>query len=280
MSTPLWARLLVRGSRLLHVLHRSQEIARDEVLFAFLRDDARHEVTVASYGEVREYVPGGTLFESGLFEWERRLLEHPVVPRSGRVLLGAAGGGRELKALAERGYEVLAFEPSDALFKAAQALGATLSGASVRKADYRDLIESERGASSVFAARELAVDLVWLGWGSLSHVLDERTRLDLLSALRRGAPKAPLLLSFHAYPSAPGAKAGGAVKLRRALRRAFALVGAPEPPSSLEFDSGSGFSWAFSREELERLFVQAGYREEMFSFEPYPHALLTPLSAD
>ena len=35
--------------------------------------------------------------------------------RPGRLLIGGAGGGREAFALAARGYEVVAFEPSAAL---------------------------------------------------------------------------------------------------------------------------------------------------------------------
>src|SRR5882724_468985 len=117
MNPPTWSRLLYRFSRALSALDVGQQIVRDELLFAFLPPSQRNSLTFDAYALSRPYVAGGEYFLEGLWAWETALLEDHRVPRSGRVLLGAAGGGRELRALLERGYEVYAFEPVAPLFE-------------------------------------------------------------------------------------------------------------------------------------------------------------------
>ena len=95
-----------------------REGIRDELLLAWIPPAERVALTAALYAGQSTYLPGGPRFEGGLFAWEERALE--AFPRSGRVLLGAAGAGRELGALVARGFEVVAFDPCQPFVDAAR----------------------------------------------------------------------------------------------------------------------------------------------------------------
>jgi len=258
-------------------LHRAQEILRDELLFAYLPASARSAFTVDSYSPEHSYVSGGYVFEMGLFDWEKALLDGPLLPRSGRVLLGAAGGGRELKGLAERGYVVSAFEPAPDLLAAARQVASSFPGSRVVHATYSDLCALARGESSKLAGFELDVDLVWLGWGSISHLTEPGEVLALLRAVRTLLPDKLVVLSY--LPRGSEAEKGrGARKLREALRSVFGRLGGAPVPEGLDCHTLSGFAYLFTEEEFSALVQQAGYRALMRQRDPFPHAVLSPLA--
>jgi hypothetical protein len=251
-----------------------QQSVRDELLLAFVPLDQRSSLTFDVYARNREYVQGGGVFSKGLFPWELALLNDSRIPRSGRVLLAAVGGGRELCALLERGYEVWGFEPVAALLESARGV-ARGSNANLAKASYQDLVARAHGQKGVLDAFQGPFDFCVLGWGSLSHLTEPGAVIDVLRALRALAPKAPVLTSFLLRASVEPT-IGGSRKLRRVLRRTFAAVGGFPVASGLQFHVGSGFIYAFSREELVRLCREAGYDVALFSELGYPHALLLP----
>src|SRR5262249_22445928 len=150
-------------------------------------------LTAFVYADQRTYLPGGARFQGGLFGWERRALDAPVFPRSGRVLIGAAGAGRELCALVERGFSVVAFDPC-APFADAARKAAPRDGATVVQASYEDLVDAVegRGGPLELLRAEPPFDAVVLGWGSFSHVMPASARLALLRALRVLAPRGPV----------------------------------------------------------------------------------------
>jgi hypothetical protein len=275
MSTPLWARLVLRASRATSKLHRAQEILRDELLFAYLPASSRGTFTIESYEPDHNYLPGGAVFEMGLFEWERALLESSLLPRCGRVLLGAAGGGRELKGLAARGYTLSAFEPAGGLLLGAQRVAAEFAGSQVLRGTYADLCDLAEGRSNALAALDLKVDLVWLGWGSLSHLTGPDEPLRLLRALSTLLPSRPVVLSYIER-GGEAAKGRGARKLREGLRRTFRTLGGAEVPEGLECHTLGGFCQTFTLEEISELVAAAGYRLALHKHEPFPHAVLVP----
>lgn len=277
MTIPLWVRALRHGDQLAWNAYRSYQILRDELLFAWLDPGQRDAFTEFSYRSRDEYLPGGAHFERGLFAWEERLLDHPAVPRSGHVLLGAAGGGRELRALAHRGFTVTAFEPNPVLVEGAREVG-QISGAVVLEGSYSDLcaaVAQQQGPLQALPARS-PFDLVVLGWGSITHVLETADQLALLQAARRLAPAAPLVLSFFLRPENDGLVR--AAKLRAALRSTFMGLGAANPPPApgLAYERGGGFVYAFSESEIRQLASQAGYSVSVLEASPFPHALLLP----
>ena len=273
MSIPLWARLVLGASRATSKLHRAQEILRDELLFAYLTATARGAFTVESYDPEHSYLPGGAVFELGLFDWERALLESSLLPASGRVLLGAAGGGRELAGLCARGYTVSAFEPAETLLAGARQVAAPFSGCQVLRGTYEDLWALAEGGAGPLTGLELNVDLVWLGWGSLSHLTAPGEPLRLLRAVHSLLPGRPVVVSYIGR-GGEASKGRGARKLREALRGTFRRLGGAEVPEGLECHTHGGFYYTFTEDELGALAAQAGYRPILHKAEPFPHAVL------
>jgi hypothetical protein len=264
-------------SRALSAVNNSQQILRDELLFAFLSPSQRNALTFEAYAKTNSYTPGGEAFGAGLFPWESALLDDPRVPRSGRVLLGAAGGGRELKALQDRGYQVCAFEPVSRLAESAREV-ARGAGTVVTDASYQDLVTRAAGQRGPLDSLRGPFELCILGWGSLSHLTEPDDVLALFRALKVLAPSAPVVASFIMRSSGPEPTAGGARKLRRLLRQGLAVAGGPVPPG-LEFYTEAGFIYAFSRDEMLALCQEARYEVAHFSQSDYPHVLLLPKPA-
>ncbi|HET7541983.1 MAG TPA: hypothetical protein VFK05_19055 [Polyangiaceae bacterium] len=250
---------------------------RDELLFAFLQPNQRHELTFETYARSRPYVSGGEFFIEGLWSWEIALLEHSRVPRCGRVLLGAAGGGRELRALLELGYEVFAFEPVAPLFESARTV-AQGKRAVVVQADYDDLVARAKGKSGRLDGLGGHFDVCILGWASLSHLTEMGAAVDTLRALRALAPEASVIVSFVLRSTDRPAVKGGAGKLRNRLRRLLGGAGAHPVPSGLRFATHIGFYYEYSVTEFTELCAQTGYAVEHFCETPYPHALLLPIA--
>jgi SAM-dependent methyltransferase len=217
--TPLWARCL---ASFLDAYQRAISLAltaRDELLFAALSPRRRQAVTTAIYERQRQYMPGGATFEGGLFDWERRALTTPPFPSAGTILIGGCGGGREVRALRERRYEVVGFDPSGGLVGAARrALDG--DGGALHRGSYDDFVRAVEGEPNALrdALRGRHFDGVILGWTSFSYLPDDETRRRLLRATRAIAPDAPVLVSF--YPAAaPGAPAPAAPSSSASRRR-------------------------------------------------------------
>ncbi|UQA55313.1 class I SAM-dependent methyltransferase [Polyangium aurulentum] len=276
---PRWVRALLALDKVASRIDAVREGLRDEVLLAWIPLEDRAAITGALYGGQGTYLPGGHRFESGLFGWEKRALDAPAFPRTGRVLVGAAGAGRELVALLDRGYEVTAFDPCAPFVTHAREV-ARGRPATVLCGSYADLVlAAESGAGPLASiAQGPPFDAVILGWGSFSHVLPSSERLALLRSVRRLAPRAPVLLSFMLRPdsSAPPESKG---RVRDALRRAFSAMGAPGVSESGDhFFPDSGFFSYLMPDEIPRVAWDAGYEVALFEDGPYPHALFVPLA--
>lgn len=279
MAAPLWSRVLTKISLNAHRAYRLQEVLRDELLFAYLPASARNELTIAAYDSTPAYAFESYVARRGLFAWEQAILREPLVPASGRVVLAAAGGGRELVALAERGYEVFAFEPSLFLLQAAERVARAYTGVSVRRASYADLVARARGRAGALDGVDLSASLVWFGWGSFTHLTDPREQLEVLRAARELWPDAPVVVSFFLRKEHQVDDGSPSVRMRRALRLVLGKLNGAKPPEGLEYQTHEGFSYSFGREEIERLFAGAGYQAALFKDEPFPHALLVPRAA-
>ncbi len=273
---PAWARAVLALDRAAGHLENLRAGLLDEALLAWIPPADRAALTASLYAEQATYLPGGKRFQGGLFKWEERALEAPAFPRGGRVLVGAAGAGREMVALVERGFEVVAFDPCQRFVDAARSV--TPRGhAVIVHASYRDLADAAAGRGGPLAAACAGPPFaaVVLGWGSLSHVLPASERADLLRALRTLAPAAPVLASF-VLETDPAASGKG--RVRDGLRRLFTALGAPGSSEDGDrFASSTGFYSFLSHDDLVELTWDCGYEIALFEEAPYPHALLVPL---
>src|SRR5438270_449763 len=122
VGVPGWIRGLGSAHRALRALFEIEGKIADRAVCLLLDPARRDAVTVWAYERQPHYLPSGRWIDDGLYSWERAIVTAPPFPGSGCLLLGGAGGGRELGELCALGYSVTAFEPTDALVEGARAV--------------------------------------------------------------------------------------------------------------------------------------------------------------
>jgi len=193
----------------------------------------------------------------GLTGWEEEaVLAH--FPLGASVTVTAAGAGREVIALCRLGYDAVGYEPNPVLVEAGRAL--------MKREGLGDrLTGCER---DVFPAQAAPTGAVVVGWGSYGLVPGAARRVSLLRAARVRLPEgAPLLVSFFLRPRRDRYFS---IVLRSAnvLRR---LRGAE--PAELGDTLAWNYVHHFTRQEVEAELSSAGFELELFTGEPYAHAL-------
>lgn len=193
---------------------------------------------------------------SGLMEWEESVIE-TWFPPAGRILVPAAGAGREVLPLASRGYEVVGFDPSRDLVD----LGLTL------------IEEAGAPAGLVWTSPDTVPELpdpfdgVLFGWGGISHVIgtDQRIAMltDIRSLMRAGAP---LLISFldRRDPSRSIEVTARVARFLRRLRRSGDTV-------ELGDTFYGSFDHHFTIDEMAQELRAAGFEERFRAAAPYAH---------
>lgn len=255
MALPWWIGALDRVDYVAGSLYRLHQAAREELLVTLVAPEDREELTARVYGEQRRYAPGGDVYEQGLFDWERALLDEPSFPRSGRVLVAAAGGGREARALEERGLEVVAFDPCPG------------PGATVLRASFRDLERAtQSGDGPLGAAVRERFDAALVGWGGLSHAVEASERVGLVRALRTVTPNGPVVVSFFMRPPTTD-------RIGR-LRRQFRRMTGSRVPEGLSYRASTGFVHRFSEDEIRSLARTTGHEVVRYAATPFGHAVL------
>jgi len=274
-KAPLHVRALLLLDRIMSAMWRTSVMVRDETLWAWTSKPGRERTNRAVYSGLPTYFPGGATFEDGLFPWEREAICSSFPP-SGRILLGAAGGGRELVELLKMGYEVVAFESAPALAEAARAVASAYPESKVISASYADIVLAAREGSGPLAPHVCGkeFDGVIFGWISLSYIWRE-DRDALLKALRALVPHAPILLSY--YLGDGDCSEGRLGKVRLRFRRLLRLTGAPAlaEPGDL-FQPWAGFFQALTLEEVQSLAERTGYKLVYVKGSPSPHAIFAP----
>jgi hypothetical protein len=222
----------------------------------------------------RDYKPGARPFEEGLHDWESATLDSPLFPRRGHVLLGGAGGGRELRTLLQRGFTVTAFEPSTMWTSALEVAG---NRAAVLCGSYSDFVRAvTNGDGPLQEIAKQRFDAIVLGWGSICHITADELQ-ELFVALRKVGPRAPVLLSFQ-LESPPHRFTPLKARLHKVLQR----LGAPgEPcPRGLIFTRRAGFMYQFTTPTLYEIAATTGYTVAHYVPEWYSHAVWVPSAAD
>ena len=201
---------------------------------------------------------------SGLQAWEAAAVDAHFAPGA-RVVVTGAGGGREVLALLERGFDAIGYEPNASLVAAGSRL-------LERRGHAGRLLPSERDG---FPRDAAACDAVVLGWGSYMLIPGRARRVELLRAARRALPAGgTLLCSFFVRP--PGAEYFAVVaRTANAVRR---LRGAER--AELGDAVGHNFVHSFTREEVEGELADGGFEVVSFASRPYGHAVARAAAPD
>lgn len=198
--------------------------------------------------------------ESGFRDWEASAIATHF-PQSGRVLVPACGGGREVLALARRGFEVVAFECEPSFVGHCQ-----------------DLLAKHEIPAQVFQAppsevavevRGMRFDAAIVGWGGYMHIQHAQRRVAFLRDVRKMMPVgAPILISFFT---------------RREQSKFFfivywvARVAKAISGSSLPIERGDNmdgsFDHHFTSDEIRAECKAAGFEVLVFHQRPYGHVV-------
>jgi SAM-dependent methyltransferase len=239
----------IRATALIDTAYRRFDSLRSSVVARFAPDAVLDAFNDLTYGVTDVYRPDAPNYRSELFNWEQDAIARVFPAAPARVLIGGAGGGREAFALAARGYEVVAFEPSSALV-GAMAAHAAEGGVAPFVARYEDLphLRTLDGANVISLRERPRFDAALLGWASYSHI---RHRADRVLALREIAAvtAGPVLVSFYL---APERRVHPTSRLRR-VATAIGITGGPD-----HFTTHVGFYHLSTPSELRSEAADAG----------------------
>lgn len=195
---------------------------------------------------------------SGLFSWEDAAVRN-FFPAAGAILVGASGGGREVAALAKRGYRVEGFECGAPLLEYSQAWLKRV-GVEAR------IVAAEPGRVPDGLGR---CDGVVVGWTAYMHIPGRSNRVAFLKRLRAlVSPGAPILLSFltRRGPSRRLTWIHRGARLLRAVRFSRDPV---EYGDTLE----GTFDHEFTRDEVASELKEAGFELAFWEESPSGHAV-------
>jgi hypothetical protein len=238
-------------------LTRSIEALHQAVWLGVLTREQLAELTKCRYQQWSEYTDSGYNL-SGLERWEEEAVDL-YFDSCESVLIGAAGGGREVAALTHRGLEVEAFECSREFASGGnEILQAANIGVRIEAAD-PDKIPEGLGQFDGFI----------MGWGGYMHVVGRARRIAFLEECRNHLRSgAPILLSFFTR-SGNGPTFRWTKRIANFLRWFRPGAESVEIGDLLERTFNHRFMEAEVRAELEG----AGFEMAHYAEEPYGHAV-------
>jgi hypothetical protein len=188
MSTRPLLRAALASSRAPDLLAQLARALLNGFWLGVLSDERLRELDELYYAREEVYRTAAWN-ERGLFAWEREVIDtHFAGAR--RVAVAACGGGREVLALREAGYDAVGYEPHPGLVAFARDLLASRGHPDSVHASPRD----------VFPAGE-PCDGIVVGWGAYSLIHGRARRIAFLRGARsRLEDGAPLLVSCFVRP--------------------------------------------------------------------------------
>lgn len=208
---------------------------------------------------------GPKISRNGLFLWEDEAIKNFFPPPPARILVGAAGSGREMIVLGSCGYCFSGFEPIKASANHAELIIPKDNTLVFKLGTYEDLINGHLKEIEDCSPYDGAI----LGWGSITHILDPKMRKLVLKKFRELCPSGPILLSWI--------RASYISSKVRFLRKFFSFLGLRNYSDRDYFKFEMGFCHTFTKDEMVDLVKYLGdsivfYEDERTN----PHAVLLP----
>lgn len=227
--------------RVLLFIHNGVAACIQGVALGLLSNKQLDRMTAKRYaGSFQSYAETSYL-NSGLFLWEREAIRQ-YFPPAGRVLVAAAGAGREMIALAKSGYRVDGFDCCPPLIECGQ------KELTERGIDAR----LEYAPPSSAPARGREYDAILVGFSGYMYIPGRETRIEFLKNLCGFlSPGAPLMVSF--MEGFPGHRRTWTARIGTAIRR---LRGAGPVEEGDSFRGG--FQHHFTYEQIQSEMNDAG----------------------
>lgn len=249
--------LVLAVHRLVRHSYHAVKGAIDGLWLAVLRPATLAAVGDAFYRTQRQFVDDG-YNESGLWVWERDAVERFTSPGS-RIVVTGAGGGREVLALAELGYDVVGYECDRAMV--------AFSGKLLARHGHDTLVHA--CDPDVWPAPGGRFDAVVVGWGSYTHIRTRARRVEFLRGARAGLEAGgTVILSFFDRTPSMLVYLRIARLVGGALRRIV-----PGPPVELGDGLMPNYGHNFSRREIVEELDAAGFDLVDFQIESYARAI-------
>jgi len=250
---------LLAIERLVLFVHNATASVLQGVALGLLSNAALERVTVRRYQrDSAPYAATRHVF-SGLYLWEESAITK-YFPAGSRLLVAAAGAGREMIALAQLGFRVDGFDCCEPLIKAGK-IHLANAGLNARL---------EYISASAVPEWTDRYDGVIVGFSGYMYVPGSQRRVEFLKALRQFLPQgAPLMISFR--DSVPGRRRVWTARIGTAIRR----IRRGDPVEEGDCIV-SGFQHHFVEHEIAREVSAAGFKLAMYSGGTcYGHAVAT-----
>jgi hypothetical protein len=226
------------------------------VWLGLLDRTALHAADELYYSRLRMYQDDAHNL-SGLRDWEVEALDNEL-SECRSLIVTAAGAGREVVALRQRGIDVFAFECHPELVRTGN-----------------DLLQRQRmDAQIVLAPRDVCPDQmpnadgIIVGWGSYMLIPHSSRRIRFLRQLRqRVSPGAPILLSFFERTDATRY-----LRLTTTIANVIRAITRQEKVE-LGDDLVPNYVHRFTQDEIATELQAAGFTLVRYSSAGYPHAL-------
>jgi hypothetical protein len=234
--------------RVFHLLHSGSQSLFEGFWLGLLPESVTDLVSERSYGEGTSYT-GAAYLNSGLQFWEEIAIDRFFIPGCG-VLVAAAGGGRELIALARRGYAAEGFDCCR-----------TMVSAGKRALSERGIDARIEWAPPCRIPENLGTwDAAIIGWNGYTYISPRGRRIEFMKSLRAHLrPNSPVLVSGAIRPG----KSGQLIWTPR-IANAVRVLTFRRPV----FGTGSCFPGRprhqFTRRELEEELAEAGFSPVAF----------------
>lgn len=196
--------------------------------------------------------------KQGLWKWEEGFVQE-FLSDADSILIGAAGGGREVVSLAKRGVAVTAFDCVPQLIDAAQRL----------------LLEEGLKAKLIVSSPDMVPPLeqtfdgAIIGWGAYMHINGREKRVAFLSDIRdRVSYGAPLLISFFTRPETSSRFA-----LIYRLAKVMRFLRFSKNPLELGDTVHGTFDHYFTESEVCTELEAARFQMILYKSKPYGHTI-------
>lgn len=248
MFRTLLAFLYIWSSRAFRIVHAGTQAIFEGFWMGLLPEQSFDVISEKSYGSGKEYTNDRHL-DRGFHFWEELAVKTWFTPGA-RVMVAAAGGGRELIALRRSGFQAAGFECSRAMVQAGQrALAARGIAATL-----------EWAPPCIVPAMPGHFDAAIVGWNGYCYISPRARRMAFLRSLRAQLPAgAPVLVSTAIRTPQSRAPIWTA-RIANAVRACTFRSRVFEPGDSFQTRP----KMHFTRLQLERELTDAGFSPVAF----------------
>jgi hypothetical protein len=243
---------ILRATTAVDAAYRMFDRVRSALVTRYASDSVLAAYSARVYAATSTYRADSPNFREGLFHWEEDMIARVFPDPPGRVLVGGAGGGREAFALASRGFDVVAFDPSHGLARSLADRAKAVASVTPLVGRYEDLprlrhVDTD-GVADVRSFGPFVVTV--FGWTSFSHI---RRRAERVTALRAAAAvtQGPVVISFFLRTVGPRGPERLVQRVGRTLGLAY---------NGDQFTPYIGLFHKSSLEELQAELTDAGLR--------------------